>query len=112
LSTDKKTVFHKRTTKGIWQNLYQFPLLETEQKLKMADFKKHAFIQSLFKDAPFEFSLYNSKDIVHKLSHQHLHTKFWIVEVDNLPQKGIPIAEIKTYPTPILISKFIDEFFV
>ncbi|MGV8812845.1 MAG: A/G-specific adenine glycosylase [Gelidibacter sp.] len=111
LSTDKKTIFHKRTTKGIWQNLYQFPLLETEQKLKMADFKKHPFIQSLFKDAPFEFSLYNSKDIVHKLSHQHLHTKFWIIEVEKLPHNGIPIAKIKTYPTPILISNFIDEFF-
>lgn len=112
LSTDKQTIFQKRTTKGIWQNLYQFPLLETDQKLRMADFEKHPFIQSLFKDAPFEFSLYNSKDIVHKLSHQHLHTKFWIIEIDKLPQKGISIAEIKTYPTAILISNFIDEFFV
>ena len=111
LSTDKKTIFQKRTEKGIWQNLYQFPLLETDQKLKITDFKKHPYIQSYFTDAPFEFSLYNSKDIVHKLSHQHLHTKFWIVEIDKLPEKGISIAELKKYPTSILISNFIDEFF-
>ena len=28
ISEDKKTVFEKRTSKGIWQNLYQFPLLK------------------------------------------------------------------------------------
>lgn len=111
LSTDKKTVFQKRTHKGIWQNLYQFPLLETKQKLMIADFKKHPFIQSYFTDVPFEYSLYNSDDIVHKLSHQHLYTKFWIIDIDKLPQKGIPIAEINQYPTSILISNFIEEFF-
>lgn len=111
LSTDKKTVFQKRTHKGIWQNLYQFPLLESDQKLKIAEFKKHPFITSYFGEIPFEFSLFNTKDIVHKLSHQHLHTKFWIVEIDKLPQKGIPIADLKQYPTSILMSNFIDAFF-
>lgn len=111
LSTDKKTVFEKRAKKGIWQNLYQFPLLETDQKLKISDFRKQSFIISYLGDVPFEYSLYNDKDIVHKLSHQHLHTKFWIVEIDKLPQKGIPIAELKQHPTSILISNFIDEFF-
>lgn len=111
LSTDKKTIFQKRATKGIWQNLYQFPLLETDQKLKISDFEKHAFITSYFGNAPFEFSLYNNKDIIHKLSHQHLHTKFWIIEIDKLPHKGIPITNLKRYPTSILISNFIDEFF-
>ena len=111
LSTDKSTVFQKRTNKGIWQNLCQFPLLETDQKLKISEFKKHPFIVNLFGETTFEFSLYNNKDIVHKLSHQHLHTKFWIVEIDQLPQKGIPIADLKGYPTSILISNFIDEFF-
>lgn len=111
LSTDKKTIFQKRTNKGIWQNLYQFPLLETEQRLKTANFKKHPLIASYFGDVPFKFSLYNTKDIVHKLSHQHLHTKFWIIEIDELPEKGIPISHLKRYPTSILISNFIDEFF-
>lgn len=111
VSTDKKTLFQKRTKKGIWQNLYQFPLLETDQKLKSADFKKHPFIRLYFGEAPFEYTLYNSTDIVHKLSHQHLHTKFWIVEIDKLPQKGIPITDLKKYPTSTLISNFIDAFF-
>ena len=111
LSTSKHTVFQKRTEKGIWQNLYQFPLLETDKKLKISDFKNHPSVEAYFEDTPFEYSLYNNKDIVHKLSHQHLHTKFWIIEIDKLPQNGIPIKDLKIYPTSILISNFIDEFF-
>lgn len=111
ISTDKKTIFQKRTSKGIWQNLYQFPLLETDKKLKIAHFKTHPFIRSLLKNHPFTFSLYNENDIVHKLSHQHLHTKFWIIEVDKLPQQGIQIKDVKKYPTAVLISNFIEAFF-
>lgn len=111
ISSDKKTIFEERTKKGIWQNLYQFPLVETEQHLKIAHFSTHPEVNSYLKDIPFEFSLYNDKDIIHKLSHQHLHTKFWIIEIDQLPQEGIPISELKHFPTSILISNFIDTFF-
>ena len=49
-------------------------------------------------------------DTIHKLSHQHLDTKFWIVEVDSLSDEAIPVSDIKRYPTSILISNFIDDF--
>ena len=110
ISTDKKTLFEKRTYKGIWQNLYQFPLIETKTPLNIDAFKASAKVKSLLNNISFEFSLYNEKDIVHKLSHQHLYTKFWIIEVDKLPSEGISISELTTFPTNILISNFIDEF--
>jgi A/G-specific adenine glycosylase len=110
ISSDNKTVFKKRTGKGIWKNLYQFPLVETETPLDSHHFKKHPKIKSLLNGAPFEYSLYNQDAIVHKLSHQHLHAKFWIVEVNTLPEEGILISEIQKFPTPILISNFINEF--
>lgn len=110
ISSDKKTLFEKRRAKGIWQNLYQFPLIETEQELPSKDFNRHPKIESYFNDMAFEYSLYNTRELVHKLSHQHLFTKFWIIEVDKLPKQGIPISDIKSYPTPILIGNFIEEF--
>src|SRR5690606_20891539 len=106
----KKTLFEKRTSKGIWQNLYQFPLIETQTPLTISDFKTHSSIMDYFKGISFEFSLYNEVDLVHKLSHQHLHAKFWIIEVHKLPQKGINISDLTKHPTSILISNFIDEF--
>lgn len=110
ISSDKKTMFHKRASKGIWQNLYQFPLIETESALQTNSFKKHPLIMEYMKEISFEFSLYNEMDIVHKLTHQHLYTKFWIIEVDTLPVKGISISELNKFPTSILISNFIDGF--
>ncbi|OMP32552.1 A/G-specific adenine glycosylase [Mangrovimonas sp. DI 80] len=110
ISSKGETIFKKRTGKGIWQNLYQFPLIETEQPLKSSTFKKHPLIIDYFKEMDFEFSLYNKDTIVHKLSHQHLHTKFWIVEIDQLPEKGLPISKLKEFPAPILIGNFLDEF--
>lgn len=110
ISSDKTIAFEKRASKGIWQNLYQFPLIETESELSSEAFKTHPKVSSYFKDMEFDYSLYNTSELVHKLSHQHLYTKFWIIEVVDLPVNGIPISELKTYPTPILISNFIDEF--
>ena len=34
----KNTVIEKRTGKGIWQNLYQFPLIESNRSLKAEEF--------------------------------------------------------------------------
>jgi len=110
MSSNGRTLFEKRTKKGIWQNLYQFPLIETKGELTADTFKNNPQIEAYFKALPFEYSLFNSKQLVHKLSHQHLYTKFWIIEVDTLPKEGIPISEVKSFPTPILISNFIDAF--
>jgi A/G-specific adenine glycosylase len=110
ISKDKKTIFKKRTEKGIWKNLYQFPLIETETPLDPKDFINHPKIKSMLNGIPFEYSLYNPNAIIHKLSHQHLHTKFWIIEVNSLPEEGLLISEIHNFPTPILIANFINEF--
>ena len=110
ISSDKKTIFKKRTGIGIWKNLYQFPLVETESSLHINQFRKYSEVKSILNGSKFEFSLYNTNDIIHKLSHQHLHTKFWIIEVDKLPEKGILISDIQKFPTSILISNFINEF--
>jgi A/G-specific adenine glycosylase len=104
------TIFKKRMGKGIWKNLYQFPLVETESPLDNAHFKNNTKVKSILNGSPFKYSLYNQEDIIHKLSHQHLYTRFWIVEVDTLPEKGVLISEIQKFPTPVLISNFINEF--
>lgn len=110
ISENKRTLLQQRTAKGIWQNLYQFPLIETKKPLTQKQFKVNLEIRTLLNGVEYQFGLYNNKDIIHKLSHQHLHTKFWIIKVNQLPQKGIPISEINDYPVPVLIGKFIDGF--
>lgn len=109
-SENNKTILEQRVEKGIWQNLYQFPLIETTESLTEDNFNRNKNIQSLINGTKYNFSLYNDTEIVHKLSHQHLYTKFWILKVKELPQKGIDILKIKSYPVPVLISRFLEEF--
>lgn len=106
----KNTLLEKRTGKGIWQNLYQFPLVESDKSLSSEEFHLLDLQDSVLQHQKFDYALFNVKDKVHKLSHQHLHTKFWIIELDELPEGSISIQNLKTYPTPVLISDFIEAF--
>ena len=104
------TIIEQRKKKGIWQNLYQFPLVETDRPLTEEEFRSNKNIDSFTNGAEYNFRLHNKTQIVHKLSHQHLYTKFWIINTEELPKRGIKISKLKSYPVPILISRFIDEF--
>ena len=107
---DKNILFEKRLNKGIWQNLYQFPLVESKKSLTSEEFHLLNLENTILKSIEFDYSLYNEVDKIHKLSHQHLYTKFWIVETSKLPKTSIPIKTLEKYPTPVLISDFITEF--
>ncbi|MEF3078475.1 A/G-specific adenine glycosylase [Winogradskyella poriferorum] len=110
IDNNKNTFLEKRTSKGIWQNLYQFPLLESHKSLSSEEFHLLNTEDSVLNNLKFDYSLYNTEDKVHKLSHQHLYTKFWIIETKELPNNSIAIKEIKNYPVPVLISSFIEAF--
>ena len=109
IDNKKNTVLEKRTQKGIWQNLYQFPLIETTHKIN-ADEISELKISTYTKNNPFELKLFNSQAIVHKLSHQHLHVKFWIIETLKINTNTIRFRDLEKYAVPVLISRFIEEF--
>lgn len=110
LSDDNKTIIEQRNGKGIWQKLYQFPLIETSKEANLVMLEKESSFIKLFKGVDYSVSVFNNRDIVHKLSHQHLYTKFWIVTLKKLPKRGIPANCIRDYPVPTLINNFINEF--
>lgn len=112
ISKNEKTVLQQRLGKGIWHKLYEFPLVETSEEINLKmlkaspqflDFTKNLNIESII--------LFNEKPIIHKLSHQHLITRFWIIET--LVEKGefIHISKIENYAVPVLIENFVAEFF-
>lgn len=112
LSNNERTILQQRTAKGIWHKLYQFPLIETSEVITISNFKKHPQFQTFSEKLDIEtISLFNEKPIIHKLSHQHLHTHFWIIEIAKETETTIPISEVKNYPVPVLIANFVSEFF-
>ena len=108
MDENKQTLLQHRQRKGIWQNMYQFPLLEFD---KPQDYKaiKETLAQKIESKDILEVLEYNEQQVIHKLSHQHLYTKFWIVRVSNL-DKGISINQLNDYPFPVLITNFLQSF--
>ncbi|MFV8353089.1 A/G-specific adenine glycosylase [Flavobacterium sp. XS2P14] len=103
------TIVQKRTDKGIWHNLYEFPLIETEKEEDFDAVTVH--LQTNFRDHYQVKSLleYNEKSILHKLSHQHLHIKFWKLAVKGIVAGGIDLKTLRTFPFPIVIHNFIEK---
>ncbi len=113
LSEDKKTILNQRTGKGIWQQLYEFPLVESKKEVSENELKKLPDFSTFSEEMDIDsISLYNEISVVHKLSHQHLFTRFWIVEVSPLRKKGVSLSEIEAYAVPVLIENFISNFSV
>lgn len=106
LDDDGNTVLEQRIGKGIWQNLYQFPLIESEKQLQAKELSPLIAQRDAVPETT-SISLYNKEPIVHKLSHQHLHTQFWILKTSDILKEGTPWKEIGGFPVPVLIADFI-----
>lgn len=108
-TSNQKTILTERKGKGIWQGLYQFPLIESSSSINKEELITTKEFSTLFPNH-VTLSLFNPKEIVHKLSHQHLHTQFWIVDCEKLDAAKIDWKAIENYPVPILISNFIGKY--
>jgi A/G-specific adenine glycosylase len=105
----ENTIIQKRTAKGIWHNLYEFPLLETD-KVEDFDTVAQQIQQHFFQENEILSLLeYNQESIIHKLSHQHLHIKFWKASLKGTIENGIDLQTAKTFPFPIVIHNFMEE---
>jgi len=109
LDDSETTLINKRTKKGIWHNLYEFPIIETENEMDFDVLSK--LVHENYSDLEIEaISTYNDTQIIHKLSHQKLHINFYKVKVSNKLNSGIEIDSLRNYPFPIVIYNFIEKF--
>lgn len=112
ISHNEKTLLEQRLGKGIWHKLYEFPLIETSRKIDLQTLKSMVEFQKLTHDLKvISITLYNEKPVLHKLSHQDLYTRFWIVEVSEVRENFVFLSEIGDYAVPVLIDNFVSEFF-
>ena len=103
------TLIQKRTDKGIWHNLYEFPLIETTE---IVDFNvvSKAVRNDIFPSYTIlSVEECNETTVVHKLSHQHLHIQFWKVKIAEIIENGLNASELKTFPFPVVIYNFIEK---
>lgn len=103
-----KTIVNQRTEKGIWQNLYEFPVIETEKAIDESELKKLIIDNHSQQN---EIVFLPEFDVIHKLSHQKLHIQFIKVSLKNTLHNNLSVIELKKLPFPIVIHNFIERYF-
>lgn len=107
---DNKSLLEQRKGKGIWEQLYQFPLVETDKSIDLPELIENKMFKELVTADSSELQLFNSEEWVHKLSHQHLFARFWIVKGPSSRTDLIPITDLENYAVPRLIDRFLEGY--
>lgn len=95
-------IIEKRKGNDIWTNLFQFPLIETDET------------PSEEEKVNWESQKMESIEFKHILSHQKIKAVFHIFDEKPLDTNEnwsiIPMENIQNYPIPRLIDKFLEEY--
>jgi A/G-specific adenine glycosylase len=107
-----ETFIKKRLDNGIWKNLYEFPLIDSEKELSEKDVLKKAEDQGWLNFNTSEIKSI-SKKYKHILSHRIIYARFWEIKSRQTPTinsvSKIRIENISEYPVSRLIEKFLEE---
>lgn len=109
ISANDRTIMRQRKGRGIWQNLFEFPLIETESPIEAEKLTQHVEFKALFSELDYDLIDMKPKERLHKLSHQSIYAKFWPIYVEQEIEKSVPREKIHDYPVPVLIANYIKE---
>lgn len=105
------TQIEQRNDKGIWQKLYQFPLIITDKELNVNELINQLEISTPLSNSKYDVELINAKPEIHNLTHRKLFIKYWKIQIDDLSTNITPIKNLVNYPFPIVLSRFIKSYF-
>lgn len=105
------TKIEQRNDKGIWQKLYQFPLIITNKELNINELIKNFKLLNPILTSKYKVELINLKPEIHNLTHRKLLIKYWKIQMDDLIPNPTPIKNLVNYPFPIVLSRFIKSYF-
>ena len=102
----------KRVGNDIWRNLYEFPVIESEEKLELGMLLSQKNFQEKFKtDQIIIENTSNWK--IHILSHQRIHYRFIRIFADHIPEPDGIIRvykeDIFNFAVPKLLENYLTE---
>jgi len=109
----KDTVYlNKRAENDIWKGLYDFPLIETKDKISEQEICHSNELKKNLEKTKFHVRSV-SKFHKHILSHQQLHARFMEIEIETpLKNKNLikaNLKELEKYALPRLVERYINE---
>lgn len=105
------SLIQQRTSKGIWHNLYEFPLIESENELSEKEIIEKISATSFLTNKLISIKPFDEKSVLHLLSHQRLKIRFWEIKVGGSIENGLSKEALKKFPFPIVIFNFIEKNF-
>ena len=110
-----KIYLHKRSSNDIWQNLYDFPCIESDKPLTVDEvIGSEKFVQ-LIEEKPFTIEK-TSPTYTHKLTHRTIIAQFIEIKLDKkllqIETKDLfltPEKELENYPIPRLIDLYLNN---
>jgi A/G-specific adenine glycosylase len=114
ISYTNNIYIHKRKTGDIWQGLFEFPLIETTEKISLEQLMKNEKLESLLPDGSFFVDgepVYYS----HQLTHQRIEACFIrikainpLLHLEGLYHKITP-EDFADYPVSRLVNKYYEQ---
>lgn len=112
VTPDNKTFIRQRVNEGIWNGLFEFPLVETDEPVDAKGLLNQEKFKTLNKHCKSKPYLLAS--VKHQLTHQTLYANFWHLKPgikkvnmgDDFSE--IPLKNIHNYAVPSLLERFIN----
>jgi len=114
IESEDELLINKRDAKGIWQNLYDFPLVETTKSTSNKSLLNTESFKDLLNNTAYSVQAI-SAERKHILSHQILFAKFYHLSVGskistiNGNFERIKKTELHEKPIPKLIENYLNE---
>lgn len=116
LKVGNKTFIEQRKGRDIWQNLYQFPLIETDRPLEMEELLQTSSLQSLLSDVESVVWEKNLPTIKHILTHQTIYARTYVIEIaargEGLKNyEQVSWHQLSDYPISRLMEMILEKIY-
>jgi A/G-specific adenine glycosylase len=102
------TLVNKRANDGIWQNMYEFPLITTNDLKNTEEILNHNQFESWVKG--IDFIIESIIEFKHILTHRKINARFWEINCQNtLPASNFQKIKIETIDK-LAVSRLIEKF--
>ncbi len=108
-----RTLIYKRDRKDIWQNLYEFPMIETTEAMTFEELKQTSKFQKFFgQEEALRFRIRKNKK--HVLTHRIIWAVFYDVHLEKVPEslKSYQLIEekdIDSYAIHRLMEEYLED---
>lgn len=107
------TFLQKRTKKDVWQNLYEFPLIESDRLLEVEELLENPVFKTLTEGAQVHLQSISAIR-KHILTHRQIFARVFTIEIDRLNEnlkafESTTADEIQRFPVSRLMEVFLED---